>query len=401
MKARETGAILIVLPAAVVGLFECGGRSGLEVDGDDSTIGLAEAGGFDAHGPQGDDTGGGSSSSGSSGSSGGDSAIAPPSCAPGGDGLNDCGALRESCCESIELPGGTFYRTYDLTANGGPALLAADGGPTGEADPATVSGFLLDKYDVTVGRFRQFVRAWNDGWTPPAGSGKHVHLNLGRGLVDIASRVALLYETGWVTEDNGDVAPTNANLSDAICDPGNTFATWTPSVGTQEKLPINCVTWQEAYAFCIWDGGFLPSQAEWEYAAAGGSQQREYPWGSADPGTASQYAIFNCLFPDGSDTCHGFANGVSNLAPVGSALRGAGRWGQLDLGGELLQWSMDWGAPYVVPCTDCAILTGSGSRDVGGSEFAEVVTALLPSTRAYGIPSDRNNSYGIRCARSP
>ena len=36
-------------------------------------------------------------------------------------------------------------------------MVAADGGPTGEADPASVSGFRLDKYLVTVGRFRQYV----------------------------------------------------------------------------------------------------------------------------------------------------------------------------------------------------------------------------------------------------
>ena len=73
--------------------------------------------------------------------------LGPPSCQAAGPGVTDCGASNESCCTSPEVPGGTYYRTY---AN-------SDGGPTGEADPATVSGFRLDEYQVTVGRFRQFV----------------------------------------------------------------------------------------------------------------------------------------------------------------------------------------------------------------------------------------------------
>ncbi len=69
------------------------------------------------------------------------SCAANRSCAPGGAGMTDCGASSESCCTSPEVTGGTFYRTYDQFddfADGG--LVLPDGGPTGEADPATVSG---------------------------------------------------------------------------------------------------------------------------------------------------------------------------------------------------------------------------------------------------------------------
>ena len=104
------------------------------------------------------------------------------------------GPNKESCCTTLEVAGGAFYRTYDVDPDlGGANWIAPDGGATGLADPATVSTFVLDKYDVTVGRFRQFVNAWNGGagYTPAAGSGKHTHLNGGKGLLDVGSPDAL------------------------------------------------------------------------------------------------------------------------------------------------------------------------------------------------------------------
>ena len=181
----------------------------------------------------------------------------PPSCRLGRPGSLNCGASgSESCCTSLEMGSGLYSRTY---ANDG-------GGPTGEADPASVTGLRLDKYDVTVGRFRQFVNVvlppdGGTGWLPVAGAGKHTHLNQGLGLTN--SGGAGTYEPGWVASDNSNIAPTNGNLACQV-----NFSTWTASAGSQENLPINCVNWWESYAFCIWDGGFLPSEAEWEYAAA-------------------------------------------------------------------------------------------------------------------------------------
>lgn len=44
--------------------------------------------------------------------------------------------------------------------------------------------------------------------------------------------------------------------------------------------PANCVSYWMASAFCAWDGGRLPSNDEWVYAALGGDELREYPWGA-------------------------------------------------------------------------------------------------------------------------
>jgi formylglycine-generating enzyme required for sulfatase activity len=313
------------------------------------------------------------------------------SCQNGGPGLSNCGAGgsgTESCCTSIEVPGGGYFRSYNNDGTG----------PTDEADPATVSGFRLDKYLVTVGRYRQFVSAWKNGtgWLPEAGSGKHTHLNGGQGLADTSGG----YETGWdATHWNNttDIDPTNTSL--ASCSP---YATWTDSAGSQENLPINCVNWYEAYAFCIWDGGFLPSEAEWEYAAADGSQQLEYPWGSTNPGQpcpgiGCQYAIHGCLYPSGSGTCLG----VSSIAPVGTASKGAGAWGHLDLAGEVWEWTLDWYGSYVNPCVDCANLVSPGyARVFRGGDFFYDVAGMLPPYRNIVAPQDSSNLVGFRCART-
>jgi formylglycine-generating enzyme len=295
---------------------------------------------------------------------------------------------------SLAVTGGTYFRTYDHPADDGGAIIAADGGPTGEADPATVSSFRLDKYLVTVGRFRQFVKAWNGGagWLPPAGSGKHGHLNNGNGLNATAGG----FEPGWVASDNGNIAPTNANLDcDILGSPSST--TWTTSPGGNESRPINCANWWEAYAFCIWDGAFLPSEAEWEYAAAGGGEQRKYPWGSSDPGTGNEYAIYNdYYFETPPDPLFS-----GNIAPVGTATLGAGRWGQLDLAGNGSEWLLDWHASYVNPCTDCADLTPSSGREVRGGSFGYNATGLLPTNRASAAPSVRGYGIMFRCARTP
>ncbi|MGD0676225.1 MAG: SUMF1/EgtB/PvdO family nonheme iron enzyme [Polyangiaceae bacterium] len=170
------------------------------------------------------------------------------------------------------------------------------------------------------------------------------------------------------------------NLS---CNPP--FDSWTTAAGTQENLPIICVNWYEAYAFCIWDGGFLPSEAEWEYAAAGGSEQREYPWGSTDPGTANQYAICgdgqgNCYYPTGTlAPC----KDVANIARVGTATMGAGYSGQLDLAGEAWEWNLDWYATYVDPCSDYAYLTSASSRVGRGGSFYNTAAVSLPPYRDY------------------
>jgi len=163
---------------------------------------------------------------------------------------------------------------------------------------------------------------------------------------------------------------------------------------------MNDVNWYEAYAFCIWDGGFLPSEAEWEFAAAGGSEQREYPWGSTDPGTANQYAIYGCEYPNGAGECPASEGGVANIAPVGYGTLGAGLWGQLDLAGDVDEWNLDWYGKYA-GCTDCADVATASERVARGGDFVSSASFLLPPNRYRYLPTARGVAGGFRCARSP
>ena len=157
------------------------------------------------------------------------------------------------------------------------------------------------------------------------------------------------------------------------------------------------MNWWEAYAFCIWDGGFLPSEAEWEYAAAGGSQQREYPWGTAAPGTGNQYAIYGSYYPPGS-----LDGPNASVAPVGTPAMGVGLWGQLDLAGNVWEWNLDYAADsYVDPCIDCADLTEATFRVARGGGYVYAGSLLVPPYRGHFGPSARYSYTGVRCARAP
>jgi formylglycine-generating enzyme required for sulfatase activity len=216
-------------------------------------------------------------------------------------------------------------------------------------------------------------------------------------------------DPGWDAAWNGASYMTadQAKLVAALkCDP--TYQTWTDSPGGNESRPMNCVTWYEAFAFCIWDGGRLPTEAEWNYAAAGGSEQRAYPWGTTVPGNNADLAVYGCYYNgSGSWSC----TGVTNIAPVGSVAAGNGKWGQADLAGNMWEWVLDWAnccsspwpgyPPSTVPCNNCANFTASAFRVGRGGSFDYGASYLLSSYRIYGTPSDRYLHVGARCARTP
>ncbi|HEY3493378.1 MAG TPA: SUMF1/EgtB/PvdO family nonheme iron enzyme [Polyangiaceae bacterium] len=69
--------------------------------------------------------------------------------------------------------------------------------------------------------------------------------------------------------------------------------------------PKGCIDWYSAFLFCVWDGGRLPTESEWEYAAVGGANESLYAWGDEpvltglkDGGEA--FALSECLGSNGA-----------------------------------------------------------------------------------------------------
>lgn len=298
---------------------------------------------------------------------------APPSCA---NLPKTCGPRSdEDCCAAgTQIPGGSFFRGYDV---------ASDATYASMNSPATISPFQLDRFEVTVGRFRKFLEA---------GMGTQANT-----LVDDAAARSLngmIAQGGWDPSWNASLAA-NANALRAAlkCDDAQA---WTDTPGTNENLPINCVTWFEAFAFCAWDGGFLPTETEWNFAAAGGSEQRAYPWSSPAGTTAidCSYANYN----NASTYCIEPPDGA--VAQVGSAaLKGAGKYGQADLAGNVFEWALDGFGPLDGSCSDCANLNET-SRVLRGGGWDNQAADVRTNYRLARPPTLRHRAVGIRCAKA-
>jgi formylglycine-generating enzyme required for sulfatase activity len=293
----------------------------------------------------------------------------------GANGASDCcatGAITGNAKGNTLYPA-AFLRSYDVA----PGTMY-----TSTANPATVSDFRLDKYEVTVGRFRHFVLAGmgTQEHPPAAGAGAH----------------SAILNSGWDPAWTADlVANTDAMVAALKCSASH--ETWTDTPGANENKPINCITWHEATAFCIWDGGYLPTEAEWNYAASGGPEHRAYPWSATATATTIDCSYAN--YYDGSASCSSSSNGalvrVGARSPAGDA-----RWGQSDLGGNAWEWTLDsYSGSYPNPCNDCANLSAGTLRVVRGGSFQDGAAFLRAGYRTNYSPTARVYSFGFRCAR--
>ena len=166
------------------------------------------------------------------------------------------------------------------------------------------------------------------------------------------------------------------------------FDVWLPLDARAAMVHVN---WHEANAYCAWAGRRLPSEAEWEYAAATGrephSAKTEYPWGDSCPDEtrANLYGIGNAPVD------------VSAFASGDSA------WGCRQMIGNVWEWTADSFEPYpgfvVDPYKEYSQPWFGTHKVLRGGSFATSATLIRNTWRNFYTPERRDVYAGFRtCA---
>jgi formylglycine-generating enzyme required for sulfatase activity len=225
-----------------------------------------------------------------------------------------------------------------------------------------VDAFYIDKYEVTVGQYNQFVRATN--YTP---------------------------------------------LSD-----------WVYRYSRTDAHPVVGVSWQDARAYAKWAGKRLPTEAEWEKAARGGLIQKNHAWGdTAVDGTQCNFADKNLRIiwnrerdPEDNWADENLDDGHAYTAPIGSYPPNG--YGIYDMEGNVWEWCFDAydenfyaNSAYENPIAGIVVRDGANNavavnklRVIRGSSWYDGTLSVWIAGRLGQSPEHRVISVGFRCVKS-
>ena len=268
-----------------------------------------------------------------------------------------------------------------------------------------LDGFWIDRTEITNEQFERFVKATH--------------------YVTVAERKPRI-------EDFPGADPENLVAGSLVFTPPdhpvslrNQYAWWSYKEGAnwknpegkgstingRAKHPVVQVAYNDAVAYCGWQGKRLPTEAEFEYAERGGLDRKRYAWGDEFMPHGKYMAnTFQGHFPDTNTR----SDGYRATAPVASFP--PNRYGLFDMSGNVWEWTSDWYRPdyYAILAKEGAVaLNPSGPPDSydpdepgikkrvqrGGSFLCSDQYCLryMPGGRGKGEPSSSTNHIGFRC----
>ncbi|MDE0636607.1 MAG: SUMF1/EgtB/PvdO family nonheme iron enzyme [Candidatus Poribacteria bacterium] len=251
--------------------------------------------------------------------------------------------------EMVLIPAGEFQMGYNGAASTKPVHIVY------------LDAFYIDKYEVTVGQYNQFVRATGH-----------------RPLPD-----------------------------------------WVFKYSTTDQHPVVGVTWHDALAYAKWAGKRLPTEAEWEKAARGGLVGKRHAWGDAAPdGTQCNFADKNLSKiwdrekkPEDNRADKNIDDGYAYAAPVGSYP--ANGYGLYDMGGNVTEWCFDaydksfyMNSPRQNPIAQIVVKDGENNivainklRVSRAGSWSDGISGIWIASRIGVNPKEAAPNMGFRCVQ--
>ncbi len=168
--------------------------------------------------------------------------------------------------------------------------------------------------------------------------------------------------------------------------PAKTSALCTYSLG-DPLLPVSCVHWSNADAYCRSVQKRLPRETEWELAARGRSAAR-FPWGGA-PGGCNFAATL--LHESTGRSCSG-----KRPSRVGTHLSGQSPFGVMDMSGNVEEWVSDY---YVEHIAEGVAPRSGASRVLRGGGWLSPPSMTKATSRNWGSTLEAGPNVGFRCAK--
>lgn len=168
-----------------------------------------------------------------------------------------------------------------------------------------------------------------------------------------------------------------------------TLAASTYGMPESATYPITGVTWAMASSFCLWTGGDLPTEAQWEFAARG-TDGRLFPWGTTYNGDEG--------------ICWGHA--IESPCPAGTSAGDRSPFGAMDMGANVSEWTRDAFGAY--PPASAGVVTDplGGSQPNtriarGSGSLTGNPNNMRTTLRRPMSPTVVQAGLGLRCAHAP